>query len=107
MEQGKGIVGVDAFNYVKGCSMLTEKILPTRKANSVTVQCKFHIRLKDLATNLNLSEQNAKLLVCSERKIREFLLLNFEIVDILKWADEILEFKIVDIGKEIHEKKML
>ena len=87
--------------------MLTKKILPTRKANSVTVQCKFHIRLEDLEDSLKLAEPKISLSDCDGHKIKEMLLMNFEIVDLLKSADEILEFEIVDIGKEIHGKKMI
>lgn len=87
--------------------MLTKKILSTRQANSVTVQCKFHIRLEDLAAGLNLSEQKINLADCHEQKMKETLLTNFEIVELVQSADEIVEFEVVAIGKEMQGKKLL
>ena len=87
--------------------MLTKKILPTRQANSVTVQCKIHIKLAELEADLNSGERKLSLADCNDRTIRETLLMNFEIVDLVRLADELLEFEIVDIGQDIHGKKMI
>jgi len=87
--------------------MLTKKILPTRQANSVTVQCKFHIRLENLETNLNVAGRKVSLADCGDRTIKAALQMNYEIIDLIKAADEILEFEVVNIGKVIQGKKLM
>lgn len=85
--------------------MLTKTYVPVKKVNSITVQCKFLVRLKDLETDLNLEEPKIKLADCQRQKIKEFLMMNFDIADLAKSADEILELEIVDLEQETYLKE--
>lgn len=81
---------------------------PRRKNSSIVISCKFNLQLSALIQGLKLDKEKAEMIKdLPSLKLKEYLLHNHEILDVINCSSEILEFQIVDVGKVIHGQGMI
>ena len=77
--------------------MLTYNHGISRTRNSIMISAKLCAKVPDLVNNLKLDSEKEKMMTeCSVENIQKYLLLNHNIIDILKCSAEIVEFNIED-----------
>lgn len=88
--------------------MLVHQHGRSRKRSSMVISAKFGIKVADMVRELKLDSEKANLLEqYSTENIKEYLLLNHEIADILKCSTEIIEFHVINDGMIFQGKGLL
>ena len=88
--------------------MLTHIHGRDRNRSSMVISAKFGIKVADMVQELELDKEKEHFMEqYSTESIKEYLLLNHEIADIIKCSTEIIEFQIIDGGMVFNGKGLL
>ena len=82
--------------------MLVHQHVISRKRKSIVISAKLGADIPDLVQNLKLDNEKEKMMTeCSIENIQKYLLLNHNIIEILKYLTEILEFNVEEGANEM------